>query len=83
MKYCKKHPKEPKNAANRYRCNACHAAHKKAVRDAGNPTYGRVRQSAKVDADLQALVEATRKPIAFEALCDKLNMAPAAVRNLL
>ena len=82
MKMCKKHPKEPKNAANRYRCNACTAENKRVKRQA-DPQYSRARAAPKVDAEMRALVDATRKPIAFEDLCDKLNKSPAAVRNLL
>jgi hypothetical protein len=37
----------------------------------------------KISDGLKALIDATRKPIAFEALCDKLGKHPAAVRKLL
>ena len=37
----------------------------------------------KPNADIQALIAATRKPIDFEALCDRLGKSPSAVRSLM
>jgi predicted phosphodiesterase len=45
-------------------------------------THSKAKAPAKPD-DIQALIEATRKPIGFEALCDKLGKPPAAVRLLI
>ena len=47
-----------------------------------SPSTNRERP-VKLDEDIQALVDLTKKAIPFEALCDRLGKAPAQLRALL
>ena len=65
----------------RDRWNATKRARRAAVHKSS--PFTNTEQSGKLNADIQSLIAATRKPIEFEALCDKLGKSPSVVRNLM